>query len=509
MKELPVSALLEKGTPIEHAGVSYIIGDELGSGSFGVVYLAECDGKLVAIKKTKQTLDDDRTNQQFRNEGFCLQYSNHRAIPAFIATFQRAGYGYLVMEYIEGQDLDKYAESDAITEYEAVSIITSATDALQAMADRKPVVLHHDLKPDNIRISLTGTTHLLDFGSVGIGDQLLPTTKSIYSPPEQVEGEAVDQRAVIYALGATLFDLLTNQDPPEPVARRKRRDSQDIYDQLVLGRVSDGLAMLVARMMHPEKAQRYQTFAELRAALEVVSRILANAPQRVRAVPTQEIVRPRAPTDPLDPKPAPPPVPLIQLSWAPLIGLGLAATLIIVGLIMLFQALVSPPPSSPSSTPVVPTLALPTLAPPTLVPVIPTEPPMIEPMLPTIESVPPTPEPVVPPTPEPVEPPTPEPVEPPTPEPVVPTAVPPVFKTVITLQPGSPTPVPPTPVPPSPVPPTPVPPTPVPPSPVPPSPVPPSPVPPSPVPPSPVPPSPVPPTAAPPSPVPTDETVPN
>ena len=379
-----MSALLEKGTPIEHAGVSYIIGDELGSGSFGVVYLAECDGKLVAIKKTKQTLDDDRTNQQFRNEVFCLQYSNHQSIPAFIAAFQRLGYGYLVMAYVEGQDLDAYAKSHAVTEYEAVTIITSATDALQAMADRKPVVLHHDLKPDNIRISLTGTTHLLDFGSVGIGDQLLPTTKSIYSSPEQVHGDVVDQCGVIYALGATLFDILID-DLSIPI---EGHDSESVRTLLLRKNVSVGLAMLVARMMHPEKAQRYQTFAELRAALDVVRRVLANAPQQpVRAVPTQELgapSRPRAPTDPLEPKSTnPPPVPPTQPLWKSWVGLVQAVALIIIGLIMLFRAPVPPLPIAPTAvrqTGVPPTMELPTITP---VPPTPTPPTVVTTVLPT------------------------------------------------------------------------------------------------------------------------------
>ncbi len=265
--------MLVKGTQITYEGASYTIVDEIGSGSFGVVYLAQCgDGTSVAIKKTKKTLVNKVTNDQFQNEIFCLKANEHPAIPKFIAGFRsEEGHGYLVMEYIEGQDLDKYAESHPITKQEALKITKSVADTLQKLADRNLSVLHYDITPYNIRVSTIGSPYLLDFGSVGIGKKRNPQTKTPgYSPPEQELSEEVDERGVIYALGATLFDILIDQYPPDPSAGRT--DSEDVLALLLADGVSGGLAALVARMMHPEKAQCHQSFTELRTAIDALTR---------------------------------------------------------------------------------------------------------------------------------------------------------------------------------------------------------------------------------------------
>ena len=358
-----MSETIEKGTQITHEGASYTIGDELGSGLFGVVYLAQCaDGTSVAIKKTKKTLVDPLTNDQFQNEIFCLKFISHPAIPKWIANFQsESGYGYLVMEYVEGQDLNEYAESHSITEQEALKITKSVADALQKLADRNPSILHYDIRPNNIRVSPIGSPYLLDFGSVGIGDKLQPTTMSIYSPPEQVNHEEVDQRGVIYSLGATLFDILTNQDPPDPVSRVGRANSKDIEDLLLAGNISDDLATFVARMMHPEKPQRYQSFTELRTAMDeltrrrtdmeaMIRRMLETSDVHAGAIADQRIAVParvrRAPTLPINGESTNPP----PRRWIPLAGLGLSSTLVLVGIALIFQSqLWVSPPNNPTN----------------------------------------------------------------------------------------------------------------------------------------------------------------
>ena len=351
-----MSETIEKGTQITHEGASYTIGDELGSGLFGVVYLAQCaDGTSVAIKKTKKTLVDPLTNDQFQNEIFCLKFISHPAIPKWIANFQsESGYGYLVMEYVEGQDLNEYAESHSITEQEALKITKSVADALQKLADRNPSILHYDIKPNNIRVSPIGSPYLLDFGSVGVDEKRNPTTESIYSPPEQVNHEQVDERGVLYALGATLFDLLTNQDPPDSGTRITYRDSNDIYALLIDGGVSGNLAALVARMMHPNKAQRYQSFAKLQVAIDKVSRRRFVKLQAVIDKVIRRIVTPRPPTSKTTnvPRNIAPTLPLREIPlppsskrprpWVPFAGLGMAATLVVVGLFMLFRAIFGP-----------------------------------------------------------------------------------------------------------------------------------------------------------------------
>ena len=387
-----MSGSIEKGTRIEHEGRSYTIGDELGSGSFGVVYLAQCDDNDLAIKKTKKKLDDNLTNQQFFDEIFCLQYNDHQAIPKFIAHFQRSGYGYLVMEYVEGQDLDAYASSDSITEQGLLRITNSVVDALQAMANRIPPILHYDLKPDNIRISHAGDTYLIDFGSIGIGKKRNPRTKTPgYSPPEQELSDEVDERGVIYALGATLFAILIDQNPPDPSAGRT--DSADVLALLLAGGVSDGMAALVAHMMHPEREQRPQSFAELRTALDaLIRRMPETSDARTRATATQRLAAPtrvrRAPTLPINGESTSPP----PRRWIPLAGLGLASTLVLVGIALIFQSqLWVSPPNNPTN--VVPTIIvterpLPITIKPSDTPQL--SPIVITPVLPAITIKPPT-----------------------------------------------------------------------------------------------------------------------
>ncbi|MBK7219553.1 MAG: serine/threonine protein kinase [Candidatus Promineofilum sp.] len=196
----------------------------VGQGGFGAVYRA-WDMSLSQPVALKENNDGGVESQrQFEREAKLLAGLRHPNLPRVGDHFSVPGQGqYLVMDFIEGKSLgDLLAERGGpLPEAEVLPWIRQVCDGLEYLHSRTPPVIHRDIKPDNIIISPDGRAVLVDFG---ISKEFAPgkgTTigaKAVtpgYSPPEQYASGKTDARSDVYALGATLYTLLTGQVPPE------------------------------------------------------------------------------------------------------------------------------------------------------------------------------------------------------------------------------------------------------------------------------------------------------
>lgn len=245
----------------------------LGQGGFGAVYKAY-DLSLDRICAVKENMDTSpEAHRQFQREASVLANLSHPNLPRVTDHFSIEGSGqYLVMDFIEGQDLQSMTDQlGALPIPKVVAWIGQVIDALNYMHSRPQPVLHRDIKPANIRITPEGNAILVDFGLVKLYDPHLKTTVGAraitpgYSPPEQYGQGSTDVRSDIYALGATMFALLTGQHPPESVQRVAADTLKPAH--VVNPQVPVPLSQTVARAMAMIPDQRFQSMADFKTAL--------------------------------------------------------------------------------------------------------------------------------------------------------------------------------------------------------------------------------------------------
>jgi eukaryotic-like serine/threonine-protein kinase len=204
----------------------YRIVNLIGQGGFGAVYRA-WDLNLKRPCAVKENLDiSAEAQKQFDREVQLLANLHHSNLPRIYDCFFLPGMGqYLVMDFIEGQDLQSMLEARGpLPEAEVIPWIRQICEALDYMHSQSPPVIHRDIKPANIIITPQGRAMLVDFGISKVYDPQLKTTVGAravtpgFSPWEQYGQGSTDNRSDIYALGATLYALLTGQEPPESIA---------------------------------------------------------------------------------------------------------------------------------------------------------------------------------------------------------------------------------------------------------------------------------------------------
>ncbi|HSL47384.1 MAG TPA: protein kinase [Anaerolineales bacterium] len=252
----------------------YRIVEILGQGGMGSVYRAvdENLGVDVAVKENLFTTDEYA--RQFRLEAVILANLRHANLPRVTDHFVIGDQGqYLVMDYIEGEDLRQRMERMGnITEDEAILIGAAICDALAYLHTRKPPILHRDLKPGNVKITPDGHIFLVDFGLAKVlhGSQATTTGARAmtpgYSPPEQYGTARTDPRTDIYSLGATLYAALSGIIPEDGLARAMD-NTQLTPLRKRNSKVSRRLAAAIERAMGVDPADRFQTAEEFKKAL--------------------------------------------------------------------------------------------------------------------------------------------------------------------------------------------------------------------------------------------------
>ena len=198
----------------------------LGVGGMGEVYLAEdtVHGRKVALKLIGQGRAEEVRGRHFRHERKVLATLNHPHIARLYGSGATAkGQAYLVMEYVEGERLDRYCQDHDLDVTARLALFRKVCAGV-AYAHQN-LVVHRDLKPANIRVTPEGEPKLLDFGIAKLVDpegttsRLDPTVTMQgamtpeYASPEQIRGEPITTASDVYSLGVVLFELLTGQRP--------------------------------------------------------------------------------------------------------------------------------------------------------------------------------------------------------------------------------------------------------------------------------------------------------
>jgi eukaryotic-like serine/threonine-protein kinase len=267
----------------------------LGQGGMGAVYLAE-DTRLGSRCAVKESVPDPAASPQalaqlraqFELEARTLAGLSHPNLPKVMDYFSEGGNEYLVMEYVEGEDLARVLvrHGGPLPEKPVLIWADQVLDALDYLHSQPRPIIHRDIKPGNIILTLQGKVKLVDFGLVKLYDPTNPRTATAmkgmgtpeYTPLEQYTGGAgyTDARSDIYALGATLYHLLTGVSPVNAPQRSLNPASLIVPRQVVpaLSAATEA-AVLQAMAVHPD--QRYQTAREMRTAL-------AGHPQAVATV---------------------------------------------------------------------------------------------------------------------------------------------------------------------------------------------------------------------------------
>jgi len=262
----------------------------LGQGGFGAVYRA-WDINLKGPCAIKENFETTPAAQaQFGREASMLYNLRHSNLPKVIDNFSIPGQGqYLVMEYIEGQDLGELLvqSGSSLPETQIIPWIMQICDALTYLHNRKPPIIHRDLKPANIRITPEGSAVLVDFGIAKIYDPEQRTTLGAravtpgFSPFEQYGQKVTDARTDVYAMGATLYFLLTGQEPPESIERISGTPlpaPRDLNPKITL---QTEAVLLKSLALMPE--DRYQTIVDLKDALS----LNIFSPSQVSIAPTR------------------------------------------------------------------------------------------------------------------------------------------------------------------------------------------------------------------------------
>lgn len=233
------------------------IGERLGAGGMGVVFRARQKSldRWVAIKiLNPKLLGDPEFEERFEREAKTMAMLGHPNIVGIHDFGVRGPYHFLVMEFVEGRDLQKLIQSGSLESVLAFSIIRQVCDGLYH-AHQKSVV-HRDIKPGNILVGLDGVAKISDFGLARIvrpnPDVSLTITNTgmgtpAYIAPEQLtDARSSDARSDIFALGVVVYEMLTGNTPagnfPAPTSRLPRRNHR--LDEAIL------------RAMDPDPASR-------------------------------------------------------------------------------------------------------------------------------------------------------------------------------------------------------------------------------------------------------------
>lgn len=248
----------------------YEILKEIGRGGMSIVYLA-MDKRLnkqwavKEIRKKGSGKNDEVVVNSLLAEANMMKKLDHPSLPRIVDIIDNGITIYVVMDYIEGESLDKIlSEYGAQPEELVVNWAKQLCDALSYLHSQKPSIIYRDMKPANVMLKPEGNIKIIDFGIAreykeqNLADTTVLGTKG-YAPPEQYSGQT-DPRSDIFALGMTMHHLLTGVDPRngEPYAPVRQWNPE----------LSEGIEIIIDRCVEPAAENRYQSCADLLYDLE-------------------------------------------------------------------------------------------------------------------------------------------------------------------------------------------------------------------------------------------------
>jgi len=240
----------------------------------GSVYQAWDENLGISVAVKENLFLTDEYARQFQREANILASLRHPSLPRVGDYFSVPNQGqYLIMDFIEGEDLRQRIERNTTIHDEEVILIGAAIcDALDYLHHRFPPIIHRDIKPGNIKITPEGRVSLVDFGlaKLMIGTQQTTTGARAmtpgYSPPEQYGTAPTDPRTDIYSLGATLYASLTGAIPEDGLARATgKADLTPV--RALMPKANRKLAATIEKALAVDPEDRYQTALDFRKAL--------------------------------------------------------------------------------------------------------------------------------------------------------------------------------------------------------------------------------------------------
>lgn len=261
--------MLEIGSLVDR---KYKILNKVGQGGMSVVYLAmnEKANKQWAVKEVRKdgVLDFEAVKQGLVAETDILKRLNHPNLPSIIDVIDTEESFIIIMDYIQGNSLNKALEEyGAQPQENVIEWAKQLCDVLGYLHSRTPPIIYRDMKPANIMLKPDGNVMLIDFGTAReYKEKNLADTTCLgtvgYAAPEQFGGMGqTDARTDIYCLGATLYHLVTGMNPCEPPYEIK--PIRDINPAL-----SSGLERIIQKCTQRDPNDRYQSAAEMMYALE-------------------------------------------------------------------------------------------------------------------------------------------------------------------------------------------------------------------------------------------------
>lgn len=259
--------MTEIGTVIDG---KYEVLREIGRGGMSVVYLAmdthlNKQWAVKEIRKKGSGKNDEIVVNSLLAEANMMKRLDHPSLPRIVDIIDNGVTIYVVMDYIEGESLDKILlEYGAQPEEKVINWAMQIADALSYLHGQKPPIIYRDMKPANVMLKPEGNIKIIDFGIAreykeqNLADTTVLGTKG-YAPPEQYSGQT-DPRSDIFALGMTMHHLLTGVDPRNGEAYAPVRQWNP--------ELSEGIEIIIDRCVQPASENRYQSCADLIYDLE-------------------------------------------------------------------------------------------------------------------------------------------------------------------------------------------------------------------------------------------------
>jgi predicted Ser/Thr protein kinase len=244
---------------------------QLAFGGFSAVYLVEDRDpreKLILKEHVIRSTDadsQDKAKQMFDREAKILGSLSHSNIARVVDHFTEQDRSYLLIEFVDGENLRTFVRrSGPMSEARTVPLALEMIDILSYLHQRQPPIIHRDFTPDNLILSPSGKITLVDFGTAN--EYIAQATgtlvgKQSYMPIEQVRGKA-EPRSDLYALGCTLYFLLTGKDPqPLSVCHTSAENHS----------ISDGLDEIITRLTQTEPEGRYPNCESVKDSLRALT----------------------------------------------------------------------------------------------------------------------------------------------------------------------------------------------------------------------------------------------
>jgi serine/threonine protein kinase len=301
----------------------YVIRAKIAQGGMSAIYEAQdtrLQNRVVAIKEMNEQIIEPSERSDvltsFRQEAEMLAQLDHLNLVKVFDLFEENGRHYMVMEFVPGRSLLEILETDSpggLPEDRVLTWAEQLCDVLAYLHGQKPQIIYRDLKPGNVMEDASTTRiKLIDFGIARIykpgkrKDTITFGTEG-YAPPEQFGSTQTDERSDVYALGATLHQLLTGYDPSSKLFTFPSVRS---LNSRVSQRVSDAIGEAVA----VKAEDRFASMTDMKAALLGGAAISSRSPPKPSPSAKGATPTPTQTKSPAKPKPKPKPPPGAKLS---------------------------------------------------------------------------------------------------------------------------------------------------------------------------------------------------